>query len=76
MKRYLLFIGLVFSSCFAFAQNIDSLLTLLKTDKEDTDKVKHLNNLSPKLADFVNSNDFKKKDELSVINQYNTSHKK
>jgi tetratricopeptide (TPR) repeat protein len=48
MKRYLLFIGLVFSSCFAFAQNknIDSLLTLLKTNKEDTNKVITLNEIA------------------------------
>jgi len=48
MNKYLLFVSLVFISYCFNAQNkqIDSLLTLLKTDKEDTNKVKHLNTLS------------------------------
>ena len=49
MKKLLLFatfITLVLSlNCFAQQNNIDSLLTLLKTTKEDTTKVKILNNL-------------------------------
>ncbi|HEX7414623.1 MAG TPA: tetratricopeptide repeat protein [Bacteroidia bacterium] len=39
---------LLFGSCFCYAQNakIDSLLNLLKTDKQDTNRVIHLNLLS------------------------------
>src|ERR1039458_4819431 len=32
--------------CLAQQSKIDSLLSLLKTDKEDTSKVKHLNSIS------------------------------
>ena len=53
MKKYFLFSLLVFNICFAFAQNknIDSLLTLLKTDKEDTNKVKTLINIGEYYSD-------------------------
>ncbi|MBC7864781.1 MAG: tetratricopeptide repeat protein [Bacteroidia bacterium] len=45
--KYLLLVAMLFCYCISFSQNrkIDSLLTLLKTDKEDTNKVNHLNNL-------------------------------
>ena len=51
MKKILLHIILnsafliLHSFCFAQNKNIDSLLILLKKDKEDTNKVKHLNDL-------------------------------
>ncbi|MBI4930328.1 MAG: tetratricopeptide repeat protein [Bacteroidetes bacterium] len=37
---------LIYTFAFAQQNKIDSLLTLLKKDKEDTNKVNHLNNLS------------------------------
>ncbi len=45
---------LIFQFQYACAQNrnIDSLLTLTKIDKEDTNKVKHLNNLSREYANI------------------------
>ena len=52
MKKLLIVITLNFAlstfHCFCFAQNkyLDSLLTLLKTDKADTNKVIHLSRLS------------------------------
>ena len=47
MKRILFFTFLLYSlATFAQQSKIDSLLTLLKTDKEDTSKVIHLNKLS------------------------------
>ena len=49
MKKVIIIFNLSFlilnSFCFAQQNKIDSLLTLLKTDKEDTNKVKHLNKL-------------------------------
>ena len=46
--KYLLTCFLLFLSFFSFSQlwNTDSLLTLLNTDKEDTNKVNHLNALA------------------------------
>jgi tetratricopeptide (TPR) repeat protein len=42
-KQFILIFSCIVSfTLFAQEQNIDSLLTLLKTDKEDTNKVKHL----------------------------------
>ena len=47
MKNYLLILNAILSFQYLFGQQnkIDSLLTLLKTDKEDTNKVMHLNKL-------------------------------
>ena len=49
MKKVIIIFNLSFlilnSFCFAQQNKIDSLLTLLKTDKEDTNKVIHLYNL-------------------------------
>ncbi len=50
MKKFLLpaalYLGFLTFSCFSQNRKIDSLLTLLKTDKADTNKVIHANNLS------------------------------
>src|ERR1035437_758353 len=45
--KYILIFNLTFLifNSFCFAQKIDSLLTLLKTDAADSNKVKHLNKL-------------------------------
>ena len=50
MKKYFFCISILIAYCFSFAQtkDIDSLLTILRTDKEDTAKAIHLNNLSNK----------------------------
>ena len=47
MLKYFLSLVLIINSCIGFSQNrkIDSLFTLLKKDKEDTNKVNHLTDL-------------------------------
>ncbi|HEX7413171.1 MAG TPA: hypothetical protein VF411_03915 [Bacteroidia bacterium] len=54
MKKHFLVILLIFSSCFSFVQKTDSLLTLLKTAKEDTNKVSLLNELGWQLLNNAN----------------------
>ena len=53
-KGYLLILTLCLCHLFSSGQQrkIDSLLTLLKTDKEDTTKVKHLNTLCNRLGNI------------------------
>ncbi|HWY33946.1 MAG TPA: hypothetical protein VNX68_04825, partial [Nitrosopumilaceae archaeon] len=54
MKKYSVFILLLFCYSVSYSQNskIDSLLALLKTDKEDTGKITHLTSLSRRYNDI------------------------
>src|ERR1017187_718991 len=65
MKKHKYMLLLIFTSAylligtFTFSQSsnrqIDSLLSLLKKDKEDTNKVNHLNNLS---HEYINKSSY------------------
>src|SRR5450755_2301616 len=51
-KSLLLLLSLTYQLCFAQNNAIDSLLNIIKTDKEDTNKVKHLNRVGKEYVEL------------------------